>query len=36
MLILARRVRKTLMIGDDVAITILAVNGTRVRAQTRY
>ena len=31
MLILTRRVRETLMIGDDVAVTILAVNGTQVR-----
>jgi carbon storage regulator len=31
MLILTRRVRETLMIGDDVAVTILSVNGTRVR-----
>jgi carbon storage regulator len=31
MLILTRRVRQTLMIGDDVAVTILAVKGSRVR-----
>ena len=31
MLILTRRVRETLMIGDDVAVTILGVTGTRVR-----
>ncbi len=31
MFILTRRVRETLMIGDDVAVTILGVNGTRVR-----
>jgi carbon storage regulator len=31
MLILTRRVQETLMIGDDVAVTILAVQGTRVR-----
>jgi carbon storage regulator len=31
MLILTRRVRETLMIGDDVAVTILGVIGTRVR-----
>ena len=31
MLILTRRVRKTLMIGDDIAVTILGVKGTRVR-----
>jgi carbon storage regulator len=31
MLILTRRVRETLMIGDDVAITILGVKGMRVR-----
>ena len=30
MLILTR-VRETLMIGDDVAVTILGVKGTRVR-----
>jgi carbon storage regulator len=30
MLILTRRVRETLMIGDNVAVTILGVNGTRV------
>jgi carbon storage regulator len=30
MLILTRRVRETLMIGDDVAITILGVKGMRV------
>jgi carbon storage regulator len=31
MLILTRRVRETLMIGDLVAVTILSVNGDRVR-----
>ncbi len=31
MLVLTRRVRETLMIGDDVAVTILGVNGARVR-----
>lgn len=31
MLVLTRRVRETLMIGDDIAVTILGVNGTRVR-----
>jgi carbon storage regulator len=31
MLILTRRVRESLMMGDDVAVTILSVNGTRVR-----
>jgi carbon storage regulator len=31
MLVLTRRVRETLMIGDDVAVTILGVKGTRVR-----
>ncbi len=31
MLVLTRRVRETLMIGDDVAVTILGVDGTRVR-----
>jgi carbon storage regulator len=31
MLILTRRVRETVMIGDDVAVTILGVNGARVR-----
>jgi carbon storage regulator len=31
MLILTRRVREAVMIGDDVAVTILGVNGTRVR-----
>jgi carbon storage regulator len=31
MLILTRRVGETLMIGDDVVVTILAVKGTRVR-----
>jgi carbon storage regulator len=31
MLILTRRVRETLIIGDDVAVTILGVSGTRVR-----
>jgi carbon storage regulator len=31
MLVLTRRVHETLMIGDDVAVTILGVDGTRVR-----
>ncbi len=31
MLVLTRRVRETVMIGDDVAVTIVSVNGTRVR-----
>ena len=31
MLILTRRVRETLMIGDDVAVTILGINGSRGR-----
>ena len=31
MLILTRRVNETLMIGDDVAVCILGVKGTRVR-----
>ena len=31
MLILTRRVHETLMIGDDVAATILSVKGCRVR-----
>jgi carbon storage regulator len=31
MLVLTRRVRETLMTGDDVAVTILGVNGARVR-----
>ena len=31
MLVLTRRVLETLMIGDDIAVTILGVKGTRVR-----
>jgi carbon storage regulator len=31
MLILTRRIRETLMIGNDIAVTILDVKGTRVR-----
>lgn len=31
MLILTRRVNETLMIGDDVAVTVLGVNGNQVR-----
>ncbi len=31
MLILTRRVGETLMIGDEVAVTILAVKGNQVR-----
>jgi carbon storage regulator len=31
MLILTRRVGETLMIGDDIAITVLGVKGNQVR-----
>ena len=31
MLILTRRIGETLMIGDEVAITVLGVNGNQVR-----
>ena len=31
MLILTRRVGETLMIGDDVAVTVLGVKGNQVR-----
>jgi carbon storage regulator len=31
MLILTRRVGETLMIGNDVTVTVLAVKGTQVR-----
>ena len=31
MLILTRRVNETLMIGDDVAVTVLGINGNQVR-----
>lgn len=31
MLILTRRVGETIMIGDDVTVAILAVNGSQVR-----
>ena len=31
MLILTRRVRETLMIGDDVTVTVLGVKGNQVR-----
>lgn len=31
MLILTRRVGETLMIGDDVSVTVLAVKGNQVR-----
>ena len=31
MLILTRRINKTLMIGDDVRITVLGVRGNQVR-----
>lgn len=31
MLILTRRIGETLMIGDDVSVTILGVNGNQVR-----
>lgn len=34
MLILTRRVGETLMIGDDVTVTILAVKGNQVRIGT--
>ncbi len=30
MLILTRQIRETVMIGDEVAITILGIKGTRV------
>jgi len=31
MLILTRRVGETLMIGDDITVTVLAVKGSQVR-----
>ena len=31
MLILTRRIGETLMIGDDVTVTVLGVKGTQVR-----
>lgn len=31
MLILTRRVGETLMIGDNITVTVLAVNGSQVR-----
>jgi carbon storage regulator len=31
MLILTRKVGETLMIGEDVTVTVMAVNGTQVR-----
>ena len=31
MLILTRRIQETIMIGDDVRITVLGVNGRQVR-----
>ena len=31
MLILTRRVGETLMIGDDITVTVLGVKGTQVR-----
>ena len=31
MLILARRIGETLMIGDDVSVTILSVRGDQIR-----
>lgn len=31
MLILTRRVAETLMIGDDIAVTVLSVKGNQVR-----
>jgi carbon storage regulator len=31
MLILTRRIGETLMIGDDVKITVLSINGNQVR-----
>jgi carbon storage regulator len=31
MLILSRRINETLMVGDDVRVTVLGVNGSQVR-----
>jgi len=31
MLILTRRVNETLMVGDDVKVTVLGINGNQVR-----
>ena len=31
MLILTRRMNETLMVGDDVSVTVLAINGNQVR-----
>lgn len=31
MLILSRRIGETMMVGDDVTVTVLGVNGTQVR-----
>ncbi|POP52599.1 carbon storage regulator CsrA [Zhongshania marina] len=31
MLILTRRIGETMMVGDDVTVTVLAVNGNQVR-----
>lgn len=31
MLVLMRRLGETIMIGDDIKVTILSVNGTQVR-----
>ena len=31
MLVLTRRVRETLMIGDEITVTVLAVKGNQVR-----
>jgi len=31
MLILTRRINETLMVGDDVKVTVLGINGNQVR-----
>lgn len=31
MLILTRRMNETLMVGDDVSVTVLGINGNQVR-----